>query len=93
MINEFVNIENNMIAVLIKATVSASQLSSLAFSPRAFAQIRHNDFNIKIGRHSGIRTHATVILSDLTLPLVYVPISKLVAGIGLEPIVSFDGGF
>lgn len=56
MIKPFVNKVNNIIIVLIRATVSASQLSALAFSPRAFAQIRHNDFNIKIGSRNRIRT-------------------------------------
>jgi hypothetical protein len=37
-----------MISVLINATLSASQLSSLAFSPIAFAHTRQNDFNIKL---------------------------------------------
>ena len=34
--------------VRIRATLSASQLSSLAFSPSDFAHILQNDFSIKI---------------------------------------------
>ena len=34
--------------VRIKATLSASQLSSLAFSPSDFAHILQNDFSIKL---------------------------------------------
>ena len=87
--NEFVNIENNMMNVLINATVSASQLSALAFSPRAFAQIRHNDLIIKIGSRNRIRTdtplQATHFKCVVSRQFHHTAISKLVVRVGLEP--------
>jgi hypothetical protein len=59
-----------MISVLTNATLSASQLFSLAFSPSAFAQTRQNDFNIKLVAEVGVEPTVLsgLILSQLCLP-------------------------
>ena len=71
MINAFVIKYESMISVLTIATLSASQLSGLAFSPSAFAHTRQNDFNIKLVAEVGVEPTVLsgLILSQLGLPV------------------------